>query len=198
MRIFIPEGFIYFYVYGTGFDNLFSIFYGSIDVTTMPSYFFNTSIYDIWCSDPKKIRWGRGWKAIYFRRESPFFINLAINDRHNWAYSHTIYKLLTDKNGSIFLTQCSLLKGYRSAQSIPFQILTYKKGLGIEDINDVYLEFLTDSISHRILSSLVHCVFVRESFSNDHDHAYRYQLIQFAHITTLLYFIRLIILSFFF
>ena len=180
MKIFIPEGFIYFYVYGD-VNNLFSIFYGSIDITMTSSFLNNINVYDIVNFSENKIRWGYGWKDIYKRHESPFFINLAINDRYNWGYPHTIFKLLWDHNDSIFLVKCSLVKGYINPQSIPFHIITHKKGTHIDNFYDFFFGLVlnTDITRHEVIFSLRDILF-KEGLSNDHDHAYRYQLIYFS------------------
>jgi len=55
MRIFIPEGFIYFYVYG-GCDNLIDIFYGTMDSVLYESaFFYSSSPFDVLMYKERKI-----------------------------------------------------------------------------------------------------------------------------------------------
>jgi len=47
MKIFIPEGFIYFYVYNGGVDNILNMIYGSVNATFFPSYLYSINVYDV-------------------------------------------------------------------------------------------------------------------------------------------------------
>ena len=134
MTFFIPENFIYFYVFG-GVDGLLDSIYGSVNVVLYQNQAFNKiNVYDVLYFTDHKIMWGRVWRYIYFRFESLFRVNLLINDRFNWAYSHTISKLLSDSNSSIFLTKFASIKGFiESPQKVVYNFNTFVTNVLITD-----------------------------------------------------------------
>ena len=176
MRIFIPEGFIYFYVYGGG-EYLLESIYGSTYLTFLPSYFYGANVYDVIGFNDNKIHWGRVWKAIYFRQEAPFWLNLTINDRFNWAYPHSLKKLLLDRHESIYISKYCLIKGfYSSPHNVPFYRITVDEGPMLEVEYEIWIKFVINKLN-RNLCPIVDSMFMREGLANRHHWNYKYQLI---------------------